>query len=231
MNDRRSGLIVAVVGPDGTGKSTIVGRLPLLLGGAVKTLYAGDNPEGGGRPLPTTRLLWWYQRRTGGPAVHGPPPLDHPPRRSLARRVATVPRTMLLVANQCAEEWARLRRASRWAAAGNVVILDRSYIHDYWHHDVAAPDRSPVQRAHGWWLVHVLPRPDLTIVLDAPAEVLFAREPEGTLAAVASRRVEYADLESLTPATVVVDSDRPQPDVEAAVADAIRRRLAALPRR
>lgn len=134
--------------------------------------------------------------------------------------------TTLLLANQCVEEWTRLRRAR--GAAGNVVDLDRSYVHDYWHRDIAAPDRSPLQRADGWWLVHALPRPDLTVVLDA-AEVLFARKAEGTLAAVARRRGEYADLESLTPATVVVDADRPQPDVEAAVADAIRRRLAAGP--
>lgn len=226
-----SGLIVAVVGPDGTGKSTIVGHLPSLIGGAVRTVYAGDNPEGGERLLPTTRLLWWYRRRTDGPLVHGPPPVERPPRRSLTQRIVTVPRTGLLLANQCAEEWARLRRARRWAAAGSVVILDRSYIHDYWHHDVAAPDRSPLQRAHGWWLVHVLPRPDLTIVLDAPAEVLFARKPEGTIAALVRRRAEYADLERLTPATTVVDADRPLPDVEAAVADAIRRRVATGPGR
>jgi thymidylate kinase len=224
-----TGLIVALVGPDGTGKSTIAERLPSLMGGPVKTLYAGDNPEAGERLLPTSRLLWWYRRRTSGPPVHGPPPIDRLPRRSLARRIATVPRTLLLLAIQCSEEWARLRRASRWAAAGNVVILDRSYIHDYWHHDIAPSDRSPLQRVHGWWLIHVLPRADLTIVLDAPAEVLFARKPEGTLTALARRRAEYADLGQLTPATVVVDAAQPLPDVEAAVADAIRRRQAAGP--
>lgn len=89
MNDRRIGLI-AVLGPDGTGVSTI-GGLTSLLGGAVKTPYAGDNPEGGGRPLPTTRLLWWYRRRTSGPPVHGPPPIERFPRRSLARRVPPPP--------------------------------------------------------------------------------------------------------------------------------------------
>jgi thymidylate kinase len=226
-----SGLIVAVVGADGTGKSTIVGRIPPLIGGAVKTLYAGDNPEGAEGLLPTTRLLWWNQRRTGGPQVHGPPPLERHPRASLTQRIVTTPRAVLLLANQCAEEWARLRRARRWAAAGTVVILDRSYIHDYWHHDIDAPDRTQRQRMHGWWLVHVLPRADLTIVLDAPAEALFARKPEGSLAALAHRRAEYTDLKRLTADTVVVDAAQPLADVEAAVVAAIRRRLAAGPAR
>jgi thymidylate kinase len=222
-----TGLIVALVGPDGTGKSTIMRRLPHLLGGSVKTVYAGDNPEAGERLLPTTRLLWWLRRRTHGPLVHGPPPLERPPRRSVARRTLTAPRSVLLLANQCAEEWVRLRRASRWAAAGNLVVLDRSYLHDYWHHDIAATDRSPLQRVHGFWLEHVLPRPDLTIVLDAPPEVLFARKPEGTLAALSRRRAEYADLEQLSPATVVVDAARPLAEVESAVLAAIRGRLVA----
>jgi len=220
-----TGLVVAVVGPDGTGKSTIVRRLPDLLGGSVKTVYAGDNPEAGDGMLPTTRLLWWHRRRTHGPPVHGPPPIERPPRRSLARRSLTAPVSVFLLANQCAEEWARLRRASRWAAAGNLVVLDRSYLHDYWHHDIEAVDRSPLQRVHGFWLEHVLPRADLTIVLDAPPEVLFARKPEGTLAAVARRRAEYAHLEHLCAATVVVDVARPLAEVEAAVLDTIRGRL------
>lgn len=225
-----SGLVVALVGPDGTGKSTIVGRLPELMGGTVKTLYAGDNPEAGKPLLPSTRLLWRYRQHMGARLVHGPPPLERSPRRSLARRMVSAPRTVLLLVNQCAEELARLRRASRWANAGSLVILDRSYVHDYWHHDVKAPDRSPLQKVHGWWLVHVLPRPDLTIVLDAPAHVLFARKPEGTVPALAHRREEYTDLEGVTPATVVIDAARPLSEVETAVVGAIRQQLASGPR-
>lgn len=222
-----SGIVVALVGADGAGKSTVARRLPALLDRPVTTMYAGDNPAVDGGVLATTRLLDRRRRHAATPIVHGPPPLERPPRRAMLRRLASAPLSVLLLANQCAEEHARLRRAARIARSGDVAVLDRSYLHDYWHHDVAAADRSLRQRIHGWWLMHALPRADLVIVLDAPAEDLFARKAEGSVEALARRRAEYADLDDLAGATVVLDASRPLPEVEMAVATVIADRLRA----
>ncbi len=217
-----NGFVVALVGPDGVGKSTIATRLTDVLGRPATRLYAGDNPDSADRMLPSTRLVWWYRRRTQGPPVHGPPPIEHRRRRSLLRRLVTSPLSALLLANQCAEEWSRLRLARRLAAEGLVVVLDRSYLHDYYRHDVTGADRSLRQRVHGWWLLHVLPRVDLAIVLDAPVDVLYARKAEGTAAALSKRRSEYQGLPPLSAESVTIDAGRPLDAVEADVAEAIR---------
>lgn len=216
------GLVVALVGPDGVGKTTISGRLPGLLEAPVHRMYAGDNPEAMVRMLPTTRLVWWCWRRTGHGVAHGPPRARRRPRRSLPARLLQMPRVLALLAAQCAEEWSRLHRARRLARAGAVVVLDRSYLHDYYHHDVDAPGRSPAQRLHGWWLRRVLPRPELSVFLDAPAALLHARKPEGSVEDLRRRREEYLDLAGLTSGWVRVDAGGDPEVVAAAVADAVR---------
>jgi hypothetical protein len=48
-------------------------------------------------------------------------------------------------------------------------------------------------------LKRVYPRPSELVLLDAPAEVLHARKPEGTLEALRARRQEYLDLFEVLP--------------------------------
>lgn len=211
------GLVVALVGPDGVGKTTIASRLPGRLPVTATYVYAGDNPEAATMALPTTRAVWRWRARQGGGHDHGPPPIDRPPRRSLARRLVGAPIAALLFTNQCAEEWYRLHRAHGVAKQGGVAVLDRSYLHDYYRHDIDAQRRSLLQRVHGYWLARVLPRPDLVIFLDAPIDVLSARKSEGGEAALARRRAEYLGLESLSARAARVDTARPLAEVEGEV--------------
>lgn len=217
-----SGLVVALVGPDGVGKTTISRRLAGLLEDPVHRVYAGDNPEDAERMLATTRLVWWCRRRAGHGVTHGPPVPRRRRHRSLPGRLLQAPRVLALLAAQCGEEWSRLHRARRLARAGAVVVLDRSYLHDYYRHDVDAPGRSPAQRLHGWWLRRMLPRPELSVFLDAPVALLHARKPEGSIEDLRRRREEYRDLEGLTSGWVRVDAGGDLDAVAAAVADAVR---------
>ena len=217
-----SGLVVALVGPDGVGKTTISRRLAGLLEDPVHRVYAGDNPEDAERMLATTRLVWWCRRRAGHGVTHGPPLPRRRRHRSLPARLLQAPRVLALLAAQCGEEWSRLHRARRLARAGAVVVLDRSYLHDYYRHDVDAPGRSPAERLHGWWLRRVLPRPELTVFLDAPVPVLHARKPEGSIEDLRRRREEYRELEGLTSGWAQVDAGGDPDVVAAAVAAAVR---------
>lgn len=75
-------------------------------------------------------------------------------------------------------------------------------------------------RLHALLLRHVYPKPEELVVLDAPAEVLHARKPEGTLDALRARRQEYLDLAEHLPHHVLVsvqDVTGPEDEVAAAL--------------
>jgi thymidylate kinase len=69
--------------------------------------------------------------------------------------------------------------------------------------------------------MHIYPKPDLVIYLDAPAEVLFARKGEGTIAALERRRQEYLEMRNLVKHFAVVDASQPEDDVARRVTELI----------
>lgn len=96
-----------------------------------------------------------------------------------------------------------------------VVVFDRHFFCDYYASAVAPgrPPRALDARLHGYVLRRWYPRPDLTLFLDAPPEVLVARKAGETVERLARRRLEYLDLRDVMPAFQVVDADRPVGDV------------------
>lgn len=216
---------VALIGADGAGKTTLARALEQSAELPVKYLYMGVNTLASNHMLPTTRLICSLRRSLGGAAPQGGPPGSRPSR---ARRrggvagLAAGVRASLAVANRVCEEWYRVAVARRFERRGFIVLFDRHFYADYWAHDVAAAGRSIGRRLHGAFLKR-LPRPDCTILLDAPADVLFARKPEGTLELLESRRREYLALKSQDPSLVVVDASRPRSAVQREVLDILLR--------
>jgi thymidylate kinase len=103
-------------------------------------------------------------------------------------------------------------------------LFDRHFYFDYLAHDVAGGAHLPLsRRLHGFVLRRLYPQPDLVIVLDAPAEVLFARKPEGSLEAVSARRLEYLDAARANGSFATVDATRPLAQVKADVARIVER--------
>jgi thymidylate kinase len=76
-------------------------------------------------------------------------------------------------------------------------------------------------RIHGFLLDRVYPKPDLTICLDAPADVLRARKQEAPVEWLERRRQQYLTMGEVLPRFVVVDAAQPLADVTQDVASAI----------
>ena len=100
----------ALIGPDGSGKTSVCRSLERELPLPVKYVYMGVSPDSSNHMLPTTRLIRWLKRVAGGrPDTHGP--RDHAeirrPSGSLPKRLARSARAGLALFNRIGEEWFR----------------------------------------------------------------------------------------------------------------------------
>lgn len=166
----RPGCRVALLGPDGAGKSTTIAALQDA-GVITASVYLGVAPASERRP---TRV----------PGV------------ALAR-------TMARLAGAWATATVRRRR-------GDDVALDRHPLET----EIGPPTTKTTTRVRRWLLGHMLPRPEVTVVLVAPPEVLHARKPEHDLSDAQARHDRYLDLASRH-GFPVVDTSRPVADVVA----------------
>lgn len=209
---------ITLIGPDGTGKSTISNMLLNSLPVPKKYIYMGINLDASNFMLPTT-WLWYKFKRAGGKDLDmgGPPdPSRIQPRsKNLLKRIAKEIKSGLRIANLIAEEWYRQLIAWYFRAGGYVVIFDRHFYFDYYNHIIAdnGTERTIADRVHGLMLKHLFPKPDYVIFLDAPAEVLFARKGEGTVELLELRRQEYIQFQNSLEHFTTVDATQPVDDV------------------
>lgn len=203
---------VALIGPDGAGKSTISERLEHEpMPAPVKRIYMGVNLEASTLMLPTTRLALAVKAARGrrsdmtAPSQQSGPATGSPVRRS-AKAGLRAARLVLWLA----EEWFRQVVAQYHRSRGSIVVFDRHFYADYYHFDVSTRGRRSLgSRVHGYLLEHAYPKPDLVICLDAPGAVLFERKGEASPEWLEQRRRQYLRLADVVPAFVVVDAARP----------------------
>jgi len=87
---RTPGFTVALIGPDGAGKTTVARRLQRELALPVEYVYMGVNPDSSNYLLPTTRAVHAFRRRRGAkPDTAGP---REPHQTDQARPRGLVPR-------------------------------------------------------------------------------------------------------------------------------------------
>jgi len=215
---------VAIIGPDGAGKSTISQQLALeALPAPVKPIYMGVNLEASSLMLPTTRLALTVKRRRGRRAdMMSPSQAQAAGTGTPAKRAAKAGARGVRLLMWLAEEWFRQAVAEYHRRRGSIVVFDRHFYADYYHFDVAAEGRRSLSsRVHGWLLRHAYPKPDLVICLDAPGQVLYDRKQEASVEWLERRRQQYLQLAKVLPDFVVVDGDRPLESVRREVATVI----------
>lgn len=225
MKLRRGVFTVALIGPDGAGKSTISRKVIELLDIPAKYLYMGVNLESSNLMLPTTRLGLELKRKRGDRPDAASPTLAREKRRAMSgwRLLAYRLKAAFRMVNWIAEEWFRQIVAWIYLLRGYVVVFDRHFFPDYYASDIAddAPDRPATSKIHGLILEHLYPRPDMIIMLDAPADVLLARKGEGTLESLEQRRQDYLEMHHHVKYFAVVSTEQPQADSARQVADII----------
>jgi thymidylate kinase len=206
-NARRAAFTVALVGPDGCGKTTIARELEGALPMPIAYLYMGVSPESSNRVLPTTWLVRSLRKGTRDAAGRGPSG-SRPRPRGLVRRAAAELRAVARLCNRLAEECYRQLLTWRYKRRGTVVIYDRHFYADFFGVMRRGGDSWTV-RLHLLFLEHLYPKPDLVLYLDAPPELLFARKGEGTLESIAALRADYRRLADVTSDFVTLDASAP----------------------
>jgi len=197
-----TGLHVAFLGADGSGKSTVIEHTIAALAPAFRrTCVMHLRPAIG------------LGKSNGGPVVdpHGKPPRSW---------VVSVVKVFYFLFDYAAGWWAIVRPQ---LVRTTFVIFDR-----YYHDLLVDPKRyrygGPMWLAR--WVGKLIPKPDLWILLDAPAEALQARKQEVPFEETARQREEYLKLVKGMKNGVVVDASQNLDDVVTEVNAAILRFMA-----
>lgn len=190
---RPTGLVVSVLGPDGSGKTTLVQALGAQLS---STFFAAP-------------LVFKFRPDVTGRIVPGIDPTPH------AREPRNRPVSVLKIAFYAADWWVGWWRLLRPAERrGSLVIFDRDFS------DLVVDERRYLVRGvSGLAAVcrRLVPRPAASYVLDAePAEV-HARKPELGIAELTRQRAAYRRLSDRDRRIELVDATLPASEVSAGV--------------
>jgi len=182
-------LTVALLAPDGGGKTTLATELARRFFLPSCYIYMGSNIEASTVGLPTTR---WILARSKRPKQAGQMPAW-----ALARCLRFV--------NNIAEQWYRYGISYYHIICGRLILFDR-FVYDGQLN--ASRKRSLKTRVRRWLLSVGAPKPDLVVFLDAPGELLYARKGEHSPEILEQQRQHYLGLREFIPQMVVVDATR-----------------------
>jgi thymidylate kinase len=196
---RTPGLTVALLAPDGAGKTTLARSLAQAFYLPTRYIYMGSNLNSGSVMLPTTRLL----ARTPGK------------RGRVVRALSAL--------NSLAEQGLRYRVGAYHRLRGRLVVFDRYAAGSLM---AVQQDGALHKRLRRWAMQLLCPPPDMVVYLDAPAEVLYQRKQEHSPELLDRQRQRYLQILDGVAQTAFVDAGREPEQVRRQVAGLIWRRYA-----
>lgn len=224
---------VAFIGGDGSGKSTITNMLLKDYAGRTKYLYMGMSARSNSKALPTSRLMHWLKtniykraRKNSSQSEAEILKMYYEENRGADKR-GKIGATLRLL-NRWAEEWFRQFISWYWQLRGYLVIYDRHFLFDFALSDGAVNDpkiNRLSERIHRWSLAHLYPKPQMTIFLDAPPEVLIARKGEANVEYLEGKRNAYLRQGARTPNFCRIDATQPLDVVYSQVVAKVERLL------
>lgn len=201
---------VALIGPDGAGKSAVSRALVESSLFPFKTIYMGDNLEACNFALPTSRLLGYFRkRRQDGNGEGTQAGGQSTAKGSKTASLSQIPWAVVRLINFLGEEWYRQLLSWSYQLLGYIVLYDRHFLFDFSLDGVDSDVLAFERRAHRWILTRLYPRPSLVVYLDAPAEVLFARKGEKSPEELESRRQAFLRQATRFRNFVLVDCTQP----------------------
>ena len=144
---------VALIGPDGAGKTTLTARLQQSSAVPLKCVYMGINIEASNHALPTSRLVEYFRRRQNtDPGVHRSGD-DSPLERQSAKRGlgGWLWATGRLI-NRLLEEWYRQLLSWGYQIRGYAVVYDRHFLYDFTLDGIDGEKQPADKRLHRWLL-------------------------------------------------------------------------------
>jgi len=186
---RGRGVSVALLAPDGAGKSTLAQSLTKDNFLRAKLVYMGSNIAASTVGLPTTQ--WLHERLKARNGV-----------RKKKKNLGFIALKVFSFINRLVEQWYRAGAALGYLLRGRLVVFDR-YIYDSW---LNKPATTPWKRLRRKMFESICPTPDLVVLLDAPGKMLWDRKHEHTPEWLEQQRLGYLALKDRVPQMRVVDA-------------------------
>ena len=199
-------ITIALIGPDGVGKSTVISELTNSFPLGIKSVYMGWSDHENTLKLPTSKWLYRRYNKTKTSSIVEKPEFPSevqalsenikPHKEQVKVTVQKIHWKQLPgIINEIAEQYTRYFYAKYYKFRGAFVLYDR-YVYDQFIFNSTAKKEEvkPQDKILAEFFKRFFPDPDLTILLAGDAELIHQRKNELPAHKIAKRIALYEEI-------------------------------------